>query len=178
MSTRIVFVTLLSAALLSSCSSPSDTGPPRPLTVSAHVGALLVEAQAMTKEGNWKGAAAKVNEADGQANKTASDTQVISQMRNFIAVSSGDTSIGGAAGAKAKFANDYNAGRYRDVIADAETLKKYNAFGPQEQLLVGQAYFKARDYAGCVKYAKTLNFDPARELQARCEYEVANAPQP
>ena len=142
-------------------------------TVSAHVGALLKEAQTMAQAGNWKGAAAKVNEADGQANKTTADTQVISQMRNFIAVSSGDTST--PAGAKAKFANDYNAGKYRDVIAGAETLRKFNAFGAQEQLLVGQAYYKANDFAGCVRYSKTLSgSDTALELQARCAYEIGD----
>jgi hypothetical protein len=144
-------------------------------TVSAHIGALLQEAQTMAKAGNWKGAMSKVNEAEGAANKTAADTQVINQMKNFIAVSSGDASIGGAAGAKAKFANDYNAGRYRDVIADAETLKKYNAFGPQEALLVGQAYYKANDFAGCVRYTKTIGgSDTALELLARCSYETGD----
>ncbi|MEO8300195.1 MAG: hypothetical protein ABI608_00300 [Rhizomicrobium sp.] len=142
-------------------------------TVSAHVGGLLQEAQAMAKAGNWRGAMSKVNEADGQANKTPADTAVINQMKNFIAVSSGDASIGGAAGAKAKFANDYNAGRYRDVIADADTLKKYNAFDAQSALLVGQAYYKANDFAGCVRYSKTLSAsDTALELLARCAYEV------
>ncbi len=58
------------------------------VTISPHVGKLLQEAQNMTKQGNWKGAAAKVNEADGQANKTAADTQVINQMRNYIKVAS------------------------------------------------------------------------------------------
>lgn len=142
-------------------------------TVSAHVGTLLQEAQTMAKAGNWRGAMAKVNEAEAAPNKTSADTAVISQMKNFIAVSSGDASIGGAAGAKAKFANDYNAGKYRDVIADADALKKYNAFGAQEQLLVGQAYYKANDFAGCVRYTKTLGgSDTALELLARCAYEV------
>jgi hypothetical protein len=144
-------------------------------TVSAHVGSLLQEAQAQAKAGNWRGAMAKVNEAEAAPNKTSADTTVINQMKNFIAVSSGDASIGGAAGAKAKFANDYNAGKYRDVIADADTLKKYNAFGPQEQLLVGQAYYKANDFAGCVRYTKTLSgSDTALELMARCAYEVGD----
>ena len=40
----------------------------------------------------------------------------------YIAVKSGDAST--ALGAKAKFANDYNARKYKDVIADAEALKK------------------------------------------------------
>jgi len=142
-------------------------------TVSAHVGTLLQEAQAMGKAGNWRGAMAKVNEAEAAPNKTSADNAVISQMKNYIAVSSGDASIGGAAGAKAKFANDYNAGKYRDVIADADNLKKYNAFGAQEQLLVGQAYYKANDFAGCVRYSKTLSgSDTALELLARCAYEI------
>ena len=58
------------------------------VTLSPHVGALMNEATAMAKAGNWKGATAKVNEADGQANKTAVDTQVINQMRNYIEVNS------------------------------------------------------------------------------------------
>ncbi|HJS45899.1 MAG TPA: hypothetical protein VJ753_05810 [Rhizomicrobium sp.] len=142
-------------------------------TVSAHVGALLQEAQNLAKAGNWRGAAAKVNEAEGQANKTAADTQVINQMKNFIAVSSGDTST--PAGAKAKFATDYNAGRYRDVIADGEILKKMNALDAQSALIVGQAYYKGNDFAGCVRYTKTLGgSDTALELLARCSYETGD----
>jgi len=142
-------------------------------TVSAHVGALLQEATALAKAGNWRGASAKVNEAEGQANKTAADTQVINQMKNFIAVSSGDTST--PAGAKAKFANDYNAGKYRDVIADGDILRKMNALDAQSALIIGQAYYKAGDFAGCVRYSKTLSgSDTALELQARCAYEVGD----
>ena len=85
---------------------------------------------------------------------------------------------GSVAAAKAKLASDYDAGRYRDAIADADMLRKAGALDAQAQLLIGQAYFKAGDYGGCVKYAKTLNSDPARELEARCAYEVAKAPQP
>jgi hypothetical protein len=142
-------------------------------TVSSHVGTLLQEAQALAKAGNWRGASAKVNEAEGQANKTAADTAVINQMKNFIAVSSGDTST--PAGAKAKFANDYNSGKYRDVIADGEILKKMNALDAQSALIIGQAYYKAGDFAGCVRYSKTLSgSDTALELQARCAYEVGD----
>ena len=141
--------------------------------VSAHVGTLLQEATAQAKAGNWKAASAKVNEAEGQANKTAADTQVINQMKNFIAVSSGDTST--PAGAKAKFANDYNAGKYRDVIADGDILRKMNALDAQSALIIGQAYYKAGDFAGCVRYSKTLSgSDTALELQARCAYEVGD----
>jgi hypothetical protein len=81
--------------------------------------------------------------------------------------------ISSAADAKAKFANDYNAGRFKDVIADGDILKKYDSLTPQNQLIIGQAYYKAGDYAGCVKYAKTLNSDVARELEARCQWEAS-----
>jgi hypothetical protein len=62
--------------------------------------------------------------------------------------------------AKAKFANDYNAGHFKDVIADAEMLRKFNALDVQSQLIIGQAYYKAGDYAGCVKYIQE-NINPA-----------------
>jgi len=78
-------------------------------------------------------------------------------------------SVSSASDAKAKFANDYNSGRFRDVIADEELLRKFNALDAQSQLIIGQAYYKAGDYAGCVKYTKPLNSDVALQLQARCQ---------
>jgi hypothetical protein len=141
-------------------------------TVSPRVGAALKEAQSLAAAGNYKAAMGKINEADGVPGKTADDTTVINQMRNFVAVKSGDTST--AAGAKAKFANDYNAGKWRDVIAGAESLRKFNALGMQEQLIIAQAYYRAGDFAGCTRYIKAnLNnsSDTALELLARCSYE-------
>ena len=61
------------------------------------------------------------------------------------------------------------------MIADAEYLRKNNVFDAQSQLVVGQAYYKAGDYAGCVKYTKTLGGDDtALALQARCAYEIGD----
>ena len=61
------------------------------------------------------------------------------------------------------------------MIADAEYLKKNNVFDAQSQLVVGQAYYKGQDYAGCVRYTKTLGTgETALELQARCAYEVGD----
>ena len=61
------------------------------------------------------------------------------------------------------------------MIADAEYLRKNNVFDAQSQLIVGQAYYKAGDFAGCVRYAKTLSGnDTALELQARCAYEIGD----
>ena len=143
-------------------------------TVSPRVGAALKEAQGLAASGNYKAAMAKINEAEGVPGKTPDDTTVINQMKQYIGVKSGDASIGGAAGAKAKFANDYNAGKWRDVIADADTLRKYNALDTQSMLIVAQAYYKAGDFAGCARYIKSNlsnSSDTALELLARCAYE-------
>jgi hypothetical protein len=179
MSARIVFVTLLSAVLLSSCSSPSDVRPGQchPCTVSKDVGPLLKDAQQMIAAKNYGGAMAKVNEAEA-VKSNPDDTTVINAMRKYIEYASSPPPPSSASDARAKFANDYNAGKWRDVIADADMLKKAGALDAQAQLVIAQAYFKAGDYAGCVRYAKTLNSDLAHELQVRCAYEVAKAPQP
>lgn len=146
--------------------------PAQAATVSAKVGALLKEAQAMIAAKNYNGAKAKLNEAE--AVKSSPDDQaIINQFKNVIAVSSADPNT--PQGAKAKFAQDYNAGRFKDVIADADYLRKQGVFDSQSQLIVGQAYYKAGDYAGCVRYAKTLSgSDTGLELQARCAYEIGD----
>jgi len=146
--------------------------PAQAATVSAKVGPLLKEAQSMIAAKNYAGAKAKLNEAEAAAS-TPDDHAIINQFKNLIAVSSADPNT--PAGAKAKFAQDYNAGRFKDVIADADYLRKQGAFDAQSQLIVGQAYYKAGDFAGCVKYAKTLSgSDTGLELQARCAYEIGD----
>jgi hypothetical protein len=149
-------------------------GPAQALTVSAKVGPLIKEAQSLAQAKNYKGAMAKLNEASAAAS-TPDDNAVINQLKNYIAVSSGDAST--PAGAKAKFAQDYNAGRYKDVIADGDLLKKHGALDAQSQLIIAQAYYKAGDNAGCVRYVKTNlsgSSDTALELEARCAYEVGD----
>jgi hypothetical protein len=89
---------------------------------------------------------------------------------SLAACTSGTDHYRSASEAKAKLANDYNAGRFKDVIADADMLRKAGALDAMSQLVVGQAYFNAGDYPGCVRYAKTLNSNDARELQARCAW--------
>jgi len=148
--------------------------PAAALTVSAKVGPLLNEAKAMMTSGNYSGAMAKLREADS-LKSTPDDTAAINSMKQYIGVKTGDAALGGAAGAKAKFANDYNAGKFRDVIADADLLRKNNALDANSQLIIGQAYYKANDFAGCVRYTKNLGgSDTALELQARCAYEAGD----
>ena len=146
--------------------------PAQAATVSPKVGALLKETQALIAAKNYKAASAKLNEAEA-AKSTADDTAIINQFKNLIAISSADPNTAG--GAKAKFAQDYNAGHFKDVIADAEYLRKFNELDAASQLIVGQAYYKAGDYAGCVRYAKTLSGnDVGLQLQARCAYETGD----
>jgi hypothetical protein len=146
--------------------------PAQALTASPKVGPLLKEAVAMINAKNYAGAKAKLAEADA-AKSTPDDTALINQIRNAISISSADPNTPG--GAKAKFAQDYNSGKYKDAIADAEYLKKNNVFDAASQLIVGQAYYKAGDYPGCVKYAKTLGSgDTALALLARCAFETGD----
>jgi hypothetical protein len=42
--------------------------------------------------------------------------------------------------AKTKFAMDYNAGKYKDVIADSAALEKLHALDAQTALVTAQAY--------------------------------------
>ena len=144
-------------------------------TVRSVVGKPLQEAQSLASQKNWKAAMAKVNEAEAAPNKTAAETQIIAQMKKYIAVNSGDVSIGGKDAALAKFANDYRAGKFRETIEDGEILRKAGALDGQNMQIVAQAYYRAGDRAGCEKYIKQ-NFgsspnDTALELLMRCAYE-------
>ncbi len=152
-------------------------GPAQAAAVSAKVGTALKEALSLAGTGNYKGAMAKVNEAEAVPNKTADDNAMISQTKQYIGVKSGDASIGGAAGAKAKFANDYNARKYKDVIDDADLLRKNNALDASSQQIIAQAYYMSGDKAGCVKYIKN-NFsspgDTTLQLLMRCAYDAGD----
>ena len=164
----------LTAILLGTAMAGAVTmaGPAQALTVSAKVGPLVKEAQSMAQAKNYKGALAKLSEAEA-VKSAPDDTTVINQLKQYIAVASADAST--PAGAKAKFVNDYNAGRYKDAIADAEALRKFNELDGQNQLLVAEAYYKDRNFAGCVKYAKTLgDNEVALQLIARCSYETGD----
>ena len=89
MSTHIVFATLVTGALLSSCSSPSDVGPGQchPCTVSKEVGPLLNDAKEMISAKNYEGATAKLNEAEA-VKFNRDDETVINQFRHAIEIAS------------------------------------------------------------------------------------------
>jgi hypothetical protein len=94
-------------------------------------------------------------------------------MKNYVDAKCGDAST--AVGAKAKFANDYNAGRYRAAIDDAELLRKFGALDGTNMLIIAQAYYKLGDYSGCERYVKenfgTRGGQNELELLRRCAYE-------
>jgi len=138
------------------------------------VGKPLKSALSLAASGNYKAALSQVDAAEAVGSLTGEERSAINQMRNYIAVKSGTGGAGGV-GVKAKFANDYNAGRYRDVIADGEALRKAGALDAQSMQIVGQAYYLAHDYNGCTSYLQNHFGSGATEqvleLQMRCAYE-------
>jgi hypothetical protein len=171
---RAALTAILLGSAMAGAAVLTMVGPAQALTVSNKVGPMIKEAQSLAAAGNYRAAMAKLNEAEA-AKSTPDDTTVINQLKQYVAVKSGDVSIGGTVAAKAKFANDYNAGKYKDVIADGDILRKAGALDGQSQLLIAQAYYKSGDNAGCVRYAKTLEGnETALQLQARCAYETGD----
>lgn len=146
---------------------------PAAAAVSAAVGKPLQEAQSLANAGKYREAMDRVNAAAAAA-KTAEERKVTDQMKQFVAIKSGDASIGGALGAKAKFAKDVNSGRWKDVIADGEMLRKNNALDGQSQLVIAQAYYQLHDPKGCIGYIKRagLGGETALTLLQRCAYDA------
>jgi hypothetical protein len=158
------------------CGAALILSAPASAAVSAKVGKPLQEAQKLAAEGNYKGAMAKLNEAEAISGKSAEENKIINQMKDFIAVKSGDAST--PAGAKAKFANDYNARKYKDVIDDGEALKKNGVLDANSTQIIAQAYYLSGDKNGCLKYIKN-NFganlsDTALTLQMRCAFDAGD----
>ena len=127
---------LLGTATL--CGGAMILSAPADAAVRASVGKPLQDAQKLAGEGNYKGAMAKVNEAEAVSGKSPEETKIINQMKDYLAVKSGDTST--PAGDPAKFANDYNARKYKEVIEDSEALKKNGALDAASMQIVAQDY--------------------------------------
>jgi tetratricopeptide (TPR) repeat protein len=139
--------------------------------VRAAVGKPLTEAKSLAASGNYSAALARVSAAEAVGGITPEERTVINQMRQYIQVKSGS----GALGVKAKFANDYNAKRYRAVIDDADLLRRNGVLDGNSMQVVAQAYYFLHDYAGCSRYL-SANFgsgagEGVLSLQMRCAYE-------
>ena len=124
----------------------SLAGPPvaESAGVRPQVGKPLQAAIALANKGSASAAMAQVHQAESVGGLTASEQSAIAQTKQFIAAKTGNFSGGGGSstGARAKFAADYNAGRYSAVTGeDVQLLKKYGAFTGEDQIIVAQAYY-------------------------------------
>lgn len=168
---------MISRDLFSCCTALVIAGSvlvaPASAAVRPEVGKALQGAQSDAAAGRCDAAKAQIRTAEGVSGRTAAETQTIEQMKNYVDAKCGDANT--AVGAKAKFANDYNAGRYRAAIDDAELLRKFGALDGTNMLIIAQAYYKLGDYAGCTRYIKD-NFGSRGgqnelELERRCAFE-------
>ena len=124
-------------------------------TVRPQVGKPLQEAIALANAGKGAAATAKVSQAAAVGSLTPGEQSAISQTRAYIAAKTG--AGGSSLGCKAKFATDYNAGRYREVVgADASCLRKSGGFDFQSQVIVAQAYYLMGDYSTATKLLRGL----------------------
>ncbi|MGN6514557.1 MAG: hypothetical protein ACTHLR_01810 [Rhizomicrobium sp.] len=125
------------------------------------VAKLLNDAINLAKAGKTSGASAKVHQAEAVGGLTPGDQQAIEQVKSYIAAKSGS----GATGSKAKFAADYNAGRYAQVVGpDAEELRKAGQYDAQSQLIVAQAYYLMGNYTQAIKLLSGMSGDTAQSL--------------
>lgn len=161
---------LLSTATAASVALLSST-PVAAATVRPQVGQALQAAIKDANAGQGSSAMAKIHEAESVSGLTSSEQQVIAQTKEYVAAKTGQ----GATGAKVKFANDYNAGRYSAVVGeDADALRKSGAMDGQSAVIVAQAYYLMHDYNSCIRHIRDLGHvgQSTLELLNRCAYEA------
>jgi hypothetical protein len=144
--------------------------------VRAVVGKPLEDAKALAAAGKYDAAMEKVRQAEAVPNKTAAESQIVQQMKEYISVKSGDTST--ALGCRAKFAADYNGRRYSSVIEDAACLRKFGALDGQSMTVIAQAYYLSGNKEGCLKYIKDNigggAAEATLELEMRCAFDAGD----
>jgi tetratricopeptide (TPR) repeat protein len=134
------------------------------------VGKALQEAIRLAGSGNTSAANEKVREAEAVGGLTPGDEQAIAQTKEYIAAKGGGG--GGATGAKAKFANDYNTGRYHDVVGeDADELRKSGSYDGQSELIVAQAYYLMGDNASAIRMLRDMHSQQAIELMMSAAFK-------
>src|ERR1700678_1371584 len=142
-------------------------------TVRPQVGAALQAAIKDASSGQGNAAMEKIHEAESVGGLTPQEQQAIAQTKEFVAAKTGQG--GGTTGAQAKFANDYNAGRYSAVVGeDADGLRKAGAMDAQSEVIIAQAYYLMHNYEECVRYVHNLGRvgQSTLELLNRCAYEA------
>ena len=105
--------------------------------VRPEVGKPLQEAQSLSRSGRHREALAKINEADGVANKTAAESLLIQRMRGSVASAAGDTDTSLRA-----FEAALNSGR----VSGREQLPMVQA--------IAVGYYKAKDYPKAAQWAQ------------------------
>jgi hypothetical protein len=150
------------------------TSPAYAAGVRPEVGTPLQAAQADAARGDYKAAMANIAKAEAVPGKTSDETSVIAQMKQYVGAKSGDVSIGGAAAAKTKLVNDYNAKNYSGVLADADALRKSGGLDSSMEPVVAQSYYLSGNKAGCIKYIKGLGTgdEALLQLEQKCAYDV------
>lgn len=132
-------------------------------SVRATIGKPLQQAQALAAKGDYKGAMAEVNKAEAVGDKTAAETRVIGQMRDYISSKSGNASVyeqqiasgkGNAAVARNLIRSYYMQRDYAKVIRNADTARRFGATDSGTQTLIAQAYYLSGDYAGTIRFLK------------------------
>jgi tetratricopeptide (TPR) repeat protein len=142
-------------------------------TVRPSVGKPLQEAISLANSGHGSEAMAKVHEAESVSGLTGGEQQAIAQTKEYIGAKTG--AGGSATGCRAKFANDYNGGRYRDAIADADCLRKSGGLSGQDQLIVAQAYYLSGDYAEAIRAAREAGGPTAQELELSAAFKSGDS---
>jgi hypothetical protein len=174
-SVRAVAMALMMGTAGIAVGSALTTSPAYAAGVRPAIGNALKEAESLAAAGRAAAAMDKVHEAEGVANKTPTESNAIEQVRSYVEAKSGQ----GPVGAKIKFANDYNAGRYRDVVGpDADALRKAGVLDGDSMRVIAQAYYLSGDKAECVRYIQN-NFgggggEGILELQMRCAYDIGD----
>lgn len=152
---QVLGVSLLLGGAAALAGAPLTSTVAQAAGVRPQVGKALKDAISLANSGKGSAAMDKVHEAESVGGLTASERATIDQTRKYVAAKTG--AGGGAVGCKAKFANDYNAGRYKDVVgADADCLKKSGGYDFSSQVIVAQAYYLMGNYTTAIRLLKGL----------------------
>lgn len=139
---------VLGTAALAVATMPADAA------MRSSVGKPLQEALSLAKSGSYAAACSKVKQAEAVGGLSAEENKTANQMKEYVAAASkGAACADTAVGIQAKFNADWNARKYRDVIADEDALRQRGVLNAQSMVVIAQAYEGLGDYRGCMRYA-------------------------
>jgi hypothetical protein len=145
---RAVATALVLGTAMAVATMPADAA------MRSAVGKPLQEALSLAKSGNYAAACSKVKQAEAVGGLSAEENKTANQMKEYVAAASkGSACADTAVGIQAKFNADWNARKYRDVIADEDALRQRGVLNAQSMVVIAQAYEGLGDYRGCMRYA-------------------------